>query len=168
MQQLLTKEITENGVICKKCRLCGEYFEPTCNRQRYCKTCGIYVRNHRPRDRRMTRMRQRNSGKTPVNNGTFGNKYLKVNSEGRVNGALWLEQKRDYNGSGKKRGIKPPRDLSLFSKFDLLVVRGTIYCGECWSPVPFIIAPQNKHYSIRELCCGNCGLVIDLEKLWAG
>ena len=169
MQQLLTK----------KCRACNESFEATRNNQLYCKPCADARRKEKMRmyhkkwvnkgglERHL--IRQKNSGKTPVTKGTFGDTYLEVNSEGRVNGALWLEKKRDFNGSGKLRGIKPPRDLSLFSKFDLLSVRNKIYCGECWSPFPLIIAPSNEYYSMMyEACCGNCGLVIDREKLWVG
>ncbi|MGB9614178.1 MAG: MucR family transcriptional regulator [Fervidobacterium sp.] len=81
--------------------------------------------------------------------------HLTILPNGRVSGAVWLENEMKKL-NGRKRRYKCP----VCEEDDmLLVINHQPYCIECKNKI--VYARENKYYSLSEFVCSSCGLVLE-------
>ena len=75
---------------------------------------------------------------------------------GRVKGAVWLEKQRRKNFNLSHRKLCSCDYLQ--TPFFVAVENHRQYCVECGGK--FVIAFENDYYTITEVCCCFCGVVL--------
>ena len=159
-------EKARNRVFHRKCRKCGITFRTGCTCAYYCPKCQRVRRVYRKRQVGLLSARRRiNSGRL-YESGTFTCKWYLEIVDGRVRGAVLLENHKAINSYGRAfKGSAPIEyEATCLITIYLIVWNGKLYCGECGSQLT--VARENEHYTIpAEICCRSCGIVYDLDDI---